>query len=305
MASEMRFCAIDIGTFSTRLLIAEKGRAGDLIPLDRRTAVTRLGEGLSAGGCIGDGAIARTAAAIGRFLSIGRSFRADRCLLVATEACRKAINGEDALRKMGREAGHPVRLLSGEEEARLTARGVRAALPALGEAALADVGGGSTEWIAPLGGRCPAVRSIPLGCVRIRGEYLLSDPPTGVEMTRARGHICDLLRTRLPPPPHPPRLAGFGGTITTLAAVAVSLDPYDGDRIHGKELAKGEIEEMLGRLAGLRLRERRKVVGLPAARADVILGGGLIYDTLMELLGFREITVSDRGLLFGLIEESL
>jgi len=277
---------IDIGTNSIRYLAADLGQSPPPV-LARGLLCPRLGGRREADGSLRPEAVARTRDSLALALAELRLAGAETVTAVGTEALRGAPNREEFLRE-ARKLGLEVRVLDGAEEAELAARGARDGLP--GETQnflLADVGGGSSEFIRP--GR---QASLPLGCVSLlekHGDRLAEAATEGL--------------ARLPESffRGAEGLIGTGGTFTTLAAVKLSLVPYRGEAVHGTVLEREWIARTFQRLASLPLPERGKIPGLPPDRADIILPGTAIVTAILERGNFRRVTVSDRGLIFGLL----
>ena len=269
-----RVAAVDLGTNSTRLLVAdvEDGRVDEIV---RRTVVTRLGEGVDARRRLLPLPIARVRNVLSDFRRELESLGAERTLAVATSAVRDAENGEAFLGEVEWSYGFATRLLSGAEEADLTRRG----LGALDRATLVlDVGGGSTELIADELGV-----SLDVGSVRLTERFLLGDPPTAAELEAAAQQVRDLL-----PALEVEQAVGVAGTVAQLALLAGTA-----------ELTLAEIENLLGGLAALTLDERTRVPNLDPARAPVIVGGALIVREVLRHYGLASLHFSVRDLLDG------
>jgi len=291
----MKIAFIDIGTNSVRYLAAEFLPAGGWSILERGLSSPRLGRGLDAAGRLRPESIEQTLTALARLKESlrKRGIRSFRC--VGTEALRRAENAPEFIARAG-ELGLEVRVLSGEEEAELSYRGVRDLLPP-GPVLILDVGGGSTEIIVRrVGEASPRVSSLPLGCVRLRENF---PGGGGLPLRRMAEFAESFLRERLSPPPAG-NLVGLGGTVTTLAALHLKLSSYQPERIEGCRLPSAAIGEILARLSALSEEERGKIPVLGPRRADIIIPGIIIVRAIMNHSGADEITVSDRGLLFGL-----
>lgn len=288
-----RVAAIDIGTNSIRLIVAEVDR-GQLRVLETGLVSARLGEGIDAGILLPQ-AMERTIETLHFFLDIVRCLQVDRVVAVATSAVRDAANRKEFLRRVEREAGLTVRVLSGVEEARLSYLGVLAGLPVdRKNTVVLDVGGGSTEliWMA---GKEPDYRSINAGAVRMtEGKYDRMEVASILEPT-----LAEMRRYSLQ------SLIGVGGTITTLAAIAQGLNAYDPGKIHGYSLSLEKVRVILRRLASLNLAGLRQVPGLQPERADIIVAGTLIVELVMEGLRQEFLTVSEAGILHGILLEEV
>lgn len=302
-----RRAAIDVGTNSVRLLVAEvpdtpRSRLRfPLRPVARDMAVTRLGEGLEAGGALRPDAAARTAAVVTAYAGRAASLGVSRTVVAGTYALRVARNAEEFLAQLT----VPVRVLTGEEEARLGFRGALAGLGILTprmRILVVDIGGGSVELTSGTAREVTESCSLPLGSVVLSRQFLVSDPPTEVEASALREHVAGTLdpylaRLRR----HRFHLVGVGGTITTMAALSQRLVPYDPERVHGYRLSRAEITDLTAGLLALPLAGRRRLPGLQAGRADIIPAGALVLLHLMEGLGRRSLVVSEADLLWGLL----
>ena len=286
--------AIDIGTNSTRLLVVRKSGAG-WIELARRLAGTRLGEGIR-GGVLLRPAMERTAGAVASFHREALELGARRVVAAATSAVRDAANREEFLTLVAAKSGLAVRVLSGGEEARLSCRGVLLGLDLdPGATIVVDVGGGSTELIWSEGGIQRLV-SVNVGAVRLTGTG--ERDGWGDGLGAAIGPVLETVRR-----PRAGNLVGVGGTVTTLAAIDQKLVNYDPSLIHGYVLTLERIKSIHCLLAGLSLEDRKKVPGLQAARADIILAGVEIVLAVMEGLNAGSLVASESDLLAGLILE--
>ncbi len=298
---------IDVGTISVRLLVAEvvDGRPW---PLVRKTEVTRLGQGLVPGGSLDPAARVRTTEAVKRFAGEARIQGVERVVLAGTSAAREARDGEEFISALGREHDLRAKVLSGEREAELAYAGVALDMP---DAVVLDVGGGSTELVARLANGTITPISLPLGASRGTEKWIKSDPPTPEELdevAREAGREFARVRDRYGSAggsPEAQRLVGVAGTVTTLAALAIGLEKYDSAAIHLRRLTLDEVCALLVRLAGLSTEARAGLPCVQAGRAPVIVAGAAIVMAAMEVLGFAELTVSERDLLDGLVLEGL
>jgi exopolyphosphatase/guanosine-5'-triphosphate,3'-diphosphate pyrophosphatase len=309
----MRIAAIDIGTNTTLLLVAEADR-GALRAVREEATITRLGEGVDVARKLAPAAIARTIACLERYASIVRELGASRVAVVGTSALRDAGGdgtggggGAEVLAKVRELFGVEARTISGEEEARLTFGGALSGLDVgEGPVAVFDIGGGSTEIVVGVGGAIRASHSFDVGSVRLTERFVRTDPPSRAEleaMTRAareafasEPRVVEAARGVGTP-------VGIAGTVTTLAAVALDLVPYDGARVHGYTMTADAMRAVVDRLAALPLAARREVRGLEPKRADVIVAGGLIALAVLEAMGARSMRVSDRGVRWGLAQQ--
>ena len=299
-----RYAAIDVGTNTTRLLVADTEDSRAYRPVFQDQVVTRLGERLQETGVLAAGAIERTIVVLRRFTQIAKAMGAKEVVAVATSAAREAKNQREFLDRARREAGIELQVASEEIEATLTALGVSHALgPAWPNMLIVDIGGGSTEFISFKQARPAGHVSLPIGVVKITEAYFKTDPPTVDELQAASFSLRETL-DQVPSSLELPKgdvLVGTAGTPTTLAAIDLDLAKYDGKRVTGHRLSRGRIEELFAYLCALPLAERRQVVGLEPTRADVILAGTLLTCEIMKLFGFDALTASDGGLREGIL----
>ena len=299
----MRVATIDIGTNSVLLLIAELNDAGTLVPLHETSTITRLGEGVDQTRRLRPSAVDRTLACLRKYAEIVERFDVDRVDVVSTSAARDAEGVQGFLDLARAVLGTRPRVISGEEEARLTFRGALTGLSVQGPVAVYDIGGGSTEVVV---GECRSdgsivhsATSVDIGCVRLTERYLAGDLPTTAQLQQAAEAIHAAL-SGLELSATIPYWIGIGGTITTLAAIDQQLASYDASCIHGATLTLETAELLRKRLAGLPLAERRSVAGLERKRADVIVAGALLVEGLLQRAGQDRTLVSDRGVRWGL-----
>jgi exopolyphosphatase / guanosine-5'-triphosphate,3'-diphosphate pyrophosphatase len=274
----MIVAAIDLGTNTTRLLVGGVENGG-VEELHRETRITRLGEGVDARRRLLPVPIARVRNTLSDYRRTAESLGAERTLLVATSAVRDAENGEAFLGEIEWSYGFATRLLSGDEEAQMTRRGVGE----LGATTLlVDIGGGSTELV--LDG---FNTSLPIGSVRFTERH---GDEVAASVEAARALLPDL---------EPEGAVGVAATITSLAALDLGLDEYDRDRVHGHVLTRDGARTQLERLAAQPLEERRRVPALEPERAPVIVAGGAILVAILEAYRLEAIRVSERDLLDG------
>ncbi|HYB72880.1 MAG TPA: hypothetical protein VED18_05865 [Candidatus Sulfotelmatobacter sp.] len=296
--------AIDVGTNTVRVLVAEAEGPGRFRPLFEDQAITRLGEGFRASRTLGREPIRRTVEAAARYAEVARAHGAEGIFAVATAAARDARNGAELREALERAAGLEFEFLSGEREAALMLQGVLHGLGLRHERLLVlDVGGGSTEIVLAVGGAPERALSVGLGVVALAERYLKSNPPRSWELVKLEGAIAermDDLRERIGDVRG--RLcAGTAGTVTTLAAIDMGLREYDARRVNGYRLYRRRLTELYRWLARMTLESRRRVPGLEPGRADVIVAGAAVVLQAMETLGFSELKVSDEGLREGVL----
>jgi len=305
----IRIAAIDIGTNSVRLLVAERGGRGDLRPLVRLGESCRLGEGLETTGRIGARAEERTRDTLGRFARRARELECADVLVAATNALRSAENGPEVTARLEAAAGYPIRILSGEEEARLVYEAVLEGLKWNGEAGeylVVDIGGGSVEIVRGQGQAVQRWVSLELGCVRLTERFLRSDPPALHELSELRNYLRstwvghDLLLR-----PTPQAAAGVGGTVTALAALNLGLRRYDASRVEGHLLATGDIRRLTDSLTKLTTAERQALATVGPGRADILPAGCVLLVSLAEATGLASLTASTQGLRYALARAAL
>ncbi|HEV3227443.1 MAG TPA: Ppx/GppA phosphatase family protein [Acidimicrobiales bacterium] len=301
----MSVAAIDCGTNSTRLLIAERTSAGrGFTILDRRMRITRLGQGVNATKVLAPEAIERTAAVLREYRAAMDDHGVDRVRITATSAARDAANREDFFSVAREIVGVEPELLSGDEEARLSFRGATADLdPADGPFLIVDIGGGSTEFVVGTAEPQGAL-SVDVGCVRITEQELHHDPPKAEELSIALSIIdayLDDVDREVPGVSDARVFVGLAGTITTVAAVEIGLAEYDRERIHHFHLTHKAAEDVFRTLATEGHDARLANPGLERERADVIVAGCCILVSIFRHWGFEECLVSEADILDGLV----
>jgi len=301
----MRIGVVDLGTNSTRLLVADVEN-GAVVELERRTIVTRLGEGVDATGRLSERAMARVREAMGGYREVIDNTAPTTIVAVATSAMRDAENGPAFRGELAERFDVDARTISGDEEARLTFRGAAAA-PGSGEderppTMLVDIGGGSTEYVVGRPGLDPDFHvSTRMGSVRHTERFLESDPPAGRELAALAEDVRRIVRSDVPEE----RRAGtehglaVAGTATSLAAIDLQLDPYDPDQVHGHRVSVAACERMLAMLAARPVAERRRVTGLHPDRAPTIVAGAVILLESIRVFGLEEIEISEADILHG------
>lgn len=317
-----RWAAIDIGTNSVRLLVADL--TGDnLVAVARDLRLTRLGQGVDRHRRLDPQAVERTVAAVGELATRARSLGVAGLVVAGTSALRDAGNRADFCRRVRREYGLDVAVLSGAGEAALSFLGAVRGLPGGHDGRTVwtvDVGGGSTEVVrGTADGRVLARASADVGAVRMTEAFVASDPISPEDWHRLAEAIdqgltplWDQLAATGSPPAEGSRTAdvdqaaghglmGLGGTATTLAALDQRLEPYDPSRVHGYRLRREAVADLLQRMRASTVAQRRAWPGLQPARADIILAGTAIVHAVMVRLGAPELVVSEADLLDGLI----
>ena len=306
-STRRRVAVIDIGTVTTRLLVADTDGAS-IDEVVKRTVVSHLGEGLHATGRLSDAGIDRVAAAVESFVAEAGRLGAGSLVAVATSAARDAENGREFAERIGRAGVRP-RIIPGSTEARLSFAGATYRIDD-DDVLVADLGGGSTELVFGCAHETDeghatdvdAARSIDVGSRRVLDMFLSSDPPTPGELRAAAAWIADEMRPFFDGLRSRPRtLVTLAGTGTTLSAIKQGLVVYDPERVHMSHLTGGDVADLRARLAAMPLSERRVVVGMDPARADVIVAGAVILETIMALAGVDSTVVSEHDILYGLV----
>jgi len=294
----MRVATIDIGTNTVLLLVAEGGGGAAMRAVAERATITRLGQGVDRTRQLAPEAVKRTTECLAEYAEAVKASGATRIAVVGTSAMRDARGGEVVKMAVHELLGVWARVISGQEEARLTFRGALSGMPAQdGDAVVFDIGGGSTEVVA---GRMQPFalslsESFDVGSVRLTERHGEDTAAIAASAREAFAKLPAIAPGTVP--------VGVAGTMTTLAAVELGLVPYDGARVHGHTMTKGALEEVVARLSALDVEARRKVAGMEPKRADVIVAGGHIALALLAHWGADAVRVSDRGVRWGLAEE--
>jgi exopolyphosphatase / guanosine-5'-triphosphate,3'-diphosphate pyrophosphatase len=303
----VRVAAIDCGTNSVRLLIADLAGAADRVALTavaREMRIVRLGQDVDRTGALAPEAIARTRDALAEYAAAIAHSGAERVRMVATSALRDTKNRDEFVVMVREVLGVDPEVVSGAEEAALSFAGAVAGLPAFsGELLLIDIGGGSTELVRD-GRSSTALRahSMDVGAVRLTERHLRTDPPTAEQIEAAVADVRAALAAAEADVPlaDVDELVGVAGTITTMAAMGLGLASYDSAAIHGSRLAAKQVHDLAGRLLAMTVAERRAIPVMHPGRADVIGGGALILRTVVERVGCAEVLVSEHDILDGI-----
>ncbi|HUJ93103.1 MAG TPA: hypothetical protein VLW05_10415 [Gaiellaceae bacterium] len=292
----MRVASVDIGTNTTRLLVADVVDGRIVEELHRESRITRLGEGVDARGRLLPAPIARVRNTLADYRRTIESLAAERALAIATSAVRDAENGEAFLGEVQWSYGFATRLLSGDEEALLTRRGVAAARGLRPRTLVVDLGGGSTELVLDAWHM-----SLELGSVRQTERFLASDPPAPAELARCAGDVRATLDTRVPGEIRDGagEAVAVAGTVTTIAALDLGLHRYDRERVDGHRLTAAAVRAQLDRLAALPLAERRLLPSIEPERAPVIVAGAVILAGILDAFALDGVDVSEHDILDG------
>lgn len=304
-----RYAAIDIGTVTCRLLLADVAADGHLDILERGYAITNLGEGVDASGTLRPEAIRRVADQIARYRERIDAWQEPgtppiRVVATATSAARDARNADEFVAKLA-EYGVRPKVIPGSREAALTFLGAASDFP--GETLLvADIGGGSTELVIGTAGHEPLLaHSFDIGCRRVTERFFHTDPPSAEEKARAdawmRAQFGTFFRKAADAGISLQRFVAVAGTATTVVSVDQQMAEYDSDRVHKHVVTRQALEAVAQKLASVPLAERERITGLDPGRAPVIVAGMLILQAVMDLSGQDEYTASESDILQGLI----
>jgi exopolyphosphatase / guanosine-5'-triphosphate,3'-diphosphate pyrophosphatase len=303
-----RVAAIDIGTVSTRLLIADV-RDGEVNEVLRHTIITHLGEGLTRTGRLSEEAMARVTGVIQGFMRDCAEAGVESIMAVATSASRDASNGEELMAKLDALGVRP-EIISGGREAQLSFLGATYGMEDEVDILVADIGGGSTELIfgnvsTDDGKReidIDSARSIDVGSRRATEMFLLSDPPRCEERDAAVAWMADELRPFFDALRERPRcLLALAGTATSLAAIHLGLPQYDMAAVHWSKLSGGDVVQLKDDLARMTVEERKAIPSLDPGRASVIVAGAMLLETVLALAGLDQVTVSEHDILYGMV----
>lgn len=296
----MMDAVIDIGTHSVLLLIAKMQRDGSIRQVDNRIIITRLGEGLLHDKILSGEAIERTIQAAGSYIELCRSLKVERIKAIGTAALRSAKNARDFTRRAKAELCLDIEVISAEKEARLTYEG--SAHDFGKEILVIDIGGGSTEFIA---GPPPLeLTSIPIGCIVLTEKYIHSDPISPSDEKSLRKGIKSALKRNIRSDLSTAQtIVATAGTATSLMSMHFELDKYDARYIHGQRLGSDDLDALIERIRTKSLDERRQMPGLMPERAPVIFAGAALLQESMIFLDCLEVTVSDRGVRWGVFYE--
>lgn len=307
-----RYAAIDIGTVTCRMLVADVSADGAIHELDREYLITNLGEGVDASGMLLDDAMERVAQAVRNFQTVRAGFEEPdrgpiKLTTMATSASRDAVNAADFEHLLAEE-GVTLSVIPGSKEAALSFRGVTSDF---GDECLmvVDIGGGSTEIVGGFGGSDPTfAHSFNIGCRRVTEKFLHDDPPTPEQISEAR----EWIRYEMEPffdevamlPMTIQCLVAVAGTATSVVSVFEAMEHYDTGRVHHYKVTREILDEVYERFLAVPVEERAQIVGLDPGRAPVIIAGMIILQEVLDLAGFDSFTVSEADILHGIILEA-
>lgn len=297
-----RIAVVDLGTNSTRLLVAEVIGAGQVGTLVRRSEVTRLGDGVDSNGRLSDAAMQRVYDQLAEYRRLADEHEVGRSIAVATSAVRDADNGPEFERAVRKRFGFDIDIISGDEEAHLTFLGATSRRTKDDPTLVIDVGGGSTELVVGRAGSPPDFHvSTRMGSVRQSERHLAHDPPEDQELQALRHAAAQIVAEGVPADQRQAVIEGIAvaGTATSLAAVDTGLEPYDHSKVDGYVLELAACERMLAQLASLPLARRREVKGLHPDRAETIVAGAAILIASMGAFGLRSVEVTEDDVMHG------
>ena len=294
-----RVAVVDVGSNSTRLLVADVGDG--VAVLERQSRVTRLGRGVDLSEQLSDEAIEDACAAIADYVEICRELGAERIAAIATSAVRDASNGDAFIAELRERFALSARILDGEEEARLTYRGATSENAPTTPTLVIDIGGGSTELVVGSGAEIGFHASLQVGVVRHTERHISADPPTAVELEELASDVRALIADALADDGEAHAGAGIAvaGTPTSLAAVELGLEPYDPARVDGHILSLEAIQHRLSQFASVPLAERAAITGLDPDRAPTIIAGCVVLVEAMRAFELERIQVSEHDILYG------
>jgi exopolyphosphatase / guanosine-5'-triphosphate,3'-diphosphate pyrophosphatase len=302
----MRVAVVDIGTNSTRLLVADVAD-GRVSQLERHSTVTRLGRGVDTSRQLAPDAIEDVCRTVGEYIEIYETLDVEKVTAIATSAVRDAENSGAFLAELRERFALDARILDGAEEARLVYLGAITERPAADSTLVVDIGGGSTELVVGSGDDVRFYASTQAGTVRHTERYLRTDPPDAGELEALADDVHSLIDAGLTGEAIVAASEGIAvaGTPTSLAAIDQELDPYDPERVHGYTLPLDSIQRMYSMLSSKTLEERLQVKGLHPGRAPTIVAGVVILIQVMRTFGLKEIEVSEHDILYGAALEAV
>jgi exopolyphosphatase/guanosine-5'-triphosphate,3'-diphosphate pyrophosphatase len=301
-----RVAVVDIGSNSTRLLIADVDR-GRIDEVERQSRVTRLGRGVDLSGQLSAEAIEATCDVIADYVAICDDAGVERIDAIATSAVRDAFNGSAFIAELRERFALSARVLDGEEEARLTYMGATAEHPPKEPTLVVDIGGGSTELIVGTGEEISFHASLQAGVVRHTERHIASDPPTAVELEALATDVRALVESAVVNQPGATAQAAIAvaGTPTSLASIELGLEPYDPAQVHGHTLTLTSIQRLLSQLASSPLAKRAEIAGLHPDRARSIVAGVVILVEVMRAFELEQVGVSEHDILYGVTIEAV
>ena len=303
---ENRLAAIDIGTNTVLLLIAEVSENGVLSPVYQAQGVARLGKDVDKTGMLNPENMEKALRILREYKAIIADKRVSRVFLAGTSALRDTANRDEFLHRVKEALGWEIKVISGEEEARLSFLGALSNKTGLrGRVLVVDIGGGSTEFVWGHTLFIEGRKSLNIGSVRLTEQFFRHDPPSFEEVNKFSEYIRYYLNSLRMDVPMPDHIVGVAGTVTTLTAMTLRQTEYDSKTIDGFKLSSQQVSELVRKMQAMPAKERLKLPGLYPGREDVILAGSMLLVEIMKTFRQKELIVSDRGLRFGLILDDL
>ncbi len=298
----MRVASIDVGTNTLLLLIADIIER-EIVPLYNEQVISRLGKGIDADGLIREEAFDKIADVLLNFKAIAQSFNVEKIVAVGTSALRDAKNKVDFLKFIEEKTGIKIKVISGEEEARLTYLGAVSGIKAKNsKISVIDIGGGSTEVITGVGYEVRKFVSLNIGTVRLTEKFLKHSPPLEEEINEVRNSLNEQFeKIKIEFDFSGSTLIGVAATVTTIASYDLKLEKYNGEKVNGHRMTFETINKIYEAFRGLSVEQIRKIPQVSSGREDVIFAGILILFEFMKKFNFTEIRASDRGLRYGVI----
>ncbi len=298
----MRIAAIDIGSYSTRLTVADVD-GNEIRPILEKGRITSLGSGVKETGYLQRDRMRETLEVLREYSEDIRRIGVDRVLAVGTEALRRAKNSEEFIKEVKEETGIEIKVISSQEEGRLAYLATAYGLGLKEESLVVDQGGGSTEFIFGKDFEVKQIVSLPMGIVNLTESFIKSDPPSGGDIDR----LYEFLEREITPLRRDvSQIVGLGGTITTVVALEYGVYPYDSRAVHGRELSLDSLKRWFDTLARLPYRERSRTYRqVEDKRAEVIVAGIAMFIKILEIYGKDFLKVSDWGLKHGLLVSAL
>ncbi len=294
--------AIDIGTNTILLLIGEVSENGEPYPIYQAQGVARLGKGVDKTGKLHPKNMEKALRILREYKAIVDENRVSKVLPVGTSALRDAANRDEFLNRARKALGWKIKIISGEEEARLSFLGALSNKADLrGRVLVVDIGGGSTEFVWGTTETMEGRKSLNIGSVRLTEQFFHRDPPSLEEINKLTAYIKSRLSSLQADIQNPDQLVGVAGTATTLAAMVLRQKEYNSEAIDGFELSLQKVSMLIRKMQAISAKERLKLPGLYPGREDVILAGSILLMEIMKVFGQKELIVSDRGLRFGLL----
>ncbi|MFC7923753.1 Ppx/GppA phosphatase family protein [Streptomyces cinereoruber] len=297
-----RVAGIDCGTNSIRLLVADvHPETGELVELDRRMTIVRLGQGVDRTGRLAPEALERTFAACREYAAVIEELGAERIRFVATSASRDAENRDEFVNGVVEILGVEPEVITGDQEAAFSFAGATCELPGTETYLVVDIGGGSTEFVTGTD-HVQAARSVDIGCVRLTERHVRHDPPTAEEIAAIRADVraaLDLAAEAVPIDTADV-LVGLAGSVTTVAALSLGLPAYDSEKVHHSRVSAEQVAEVTDRLLASTHDERAAIPVIHPGRIDVIVAGALVLREIVERVGAREVVVSEHDILDGI-----